>query len=71
MGPGIKFDEIETDIGTCFPIHVVVSVCLYEFASLTQMDSKSNIAEFLNSFCSLLYGMLNAFNSSKGVSLSS
>ena len=71
MGSGIKFDEIETDMGTCFPIHVVVSVYLYEFASLTQMDSKSNFAKFLNSFCSLLYGMLNASNFSKSVSLSS
>ena len=71
MGSGIKFDKIETDMGTCFPIHVVVSVCLYEFASLTQMDSKSNIAKFLNSFCSLQYGMLNASNFSKSVSLSS
>ena len=60
MGSGIKFDEIETDIGTCFPIHVVVSVCLYESSSLTQMDSTSIIAKFLNSFCSILYGMLNA-----------
>ena len=60
MGSGIKFDEIETDMGTCSLIDVVVSVCLYEFASLTQMDSKSNIAKFLNRFCSLLYGMLNA-----------
>ena len=49
MGSGIKFDDIETDIGTCFPIHVVVSVCLYD-SSLTQKDSKSNIAKFLNSF---------------------
>ena len=62
MGSGIKIDEIETDMGTCFPIQIVVSVCLYEFASLTQMDSKPNIAKFLNSFCSFLYGMLNAFN---------
>ena len=57
MGSWIKFDEIETDMGTCFPIHVVVLVCLYEFASLTQMDSKSNIAGFLNSFCFFLYGI--------------
>ena len=70
MGSGIKFDEIETDMGTCFPIHFVVSVCLYD-SSFTQTDSKSNIAKFLNSFCSFLYGMLIASNLSKSVSLSS
>ena len=64
---GIKFDEIETDIGTCFPIHVVVSVRLYE-SSLTQMDSKSNIAKFLTSFWSSVYAKLNAFKFSKTVS---
>ena len=46
---GLTFDEIETDIGTCLPIQIVVSVCLYE-SSLTQKDSKSNIAKFFNSF---------------------
>ena len=71
MGSGIIFDELETDIGICFPIHVRVSVCLYEFAFLTQMDSKSNIAKFLNNFCSYLYGMLDASNFPKGVSLNS
>ena len=70
MGSVIKFDEIETDTGTCFPIHVVVSVCLYD-SSLTQMDSKSNIAKFLNIFYSFLYGMSNASNLSKTVSVSS
>ena len=71
MGSEIKFDEIGTDIGTCFPMHVVVSVFLYEFASLTQMDSNSNIAKFMNSFCSFLYEILKASNFSKRVSLSS
>ena len=28
MGADIRFDEIETDIGTCFAIHFVVSVSL-------------------------------------------
>ena len=50
MASGIKFDEIETDMSTCFPIHVVVSVCFYEFASLKQTDSKSNNAKFLKCF---------------------
>ena len=71
MGSGIEFDEIETDMGTCFPNHVVVSVCLYDFASFTQMDSKSKFAKFLNSFCSVLYGMLKDSNFAKTVSLNS
>ena len=33
MGSWINFDDVETDIGTCFPIHVVVSVSLYENSS--------------------------------------
>ena len=40
MGSGIRFDEFETDIGTCFPIHFVASVSSY-VSSLTQIDSKS------------------------------
>ena len=64
IGSGIKFDEIETDIGTCLPIHGVVSVCLYE-SCLTQMDSKSNTAKFLKSFCSFLNGIMNASNFSE------
>ena len=47
MGSGIRFDEIETRIGTCFPIYFVVSVSLY-VSSLTQIDSKSKTAKFLN-----------------------
>ena len=47
MGSGIGFDEIETDMGTSFPIHFVVSVSLYDFL-LTQIDSKSKTAKFLN-----------------------
>ena len=70
MGPEINFDEIETDIGKCFPIYAVVSVCLNE-SFLTQKDSKPNIAKLLNSFCSFVYGMLNASNFSKSVYLSS
>ena len=37
------FDEIETDKGTSFPIHFVVSVSLY-VSSLTQIGSKSKTA---------------------------
>ena len=39
IGSGFRFDEIETDIGTYFPIHFVVSVSLY-VSSLRQIDSK-------------------------------
>ena len=49
MASGIRFDEIETDIGTCFPIHFVVLVSFY-VSSLTQIDSKSKTAKFLNNF---------------------
>ena len=70
VGSRIKFDERETDKGTCFPMHVAVWLSLYE-SSLTQLDSNSNITKLLNSFCSFLYGMLNASNFSKSVSLSS
>ena len=62
MGSGIKSDARETDTGTCFPVHLAVSVWLSEFSSLPQMDSKSIIAKFLNSFCALLYGMMKASN---------
>ena len=40
-------------IGTCFPIPVIVFVSLKAF-SWTQIDSKSNTANFLKSFCSLV-----------------
>ena len=40
MGSGITFDEIETDIRTCFAMHFVVSVSLY-VSSFTQIESKS------------------------------
>ena len=49
MGSGIRFDETETDIGTCFPIHFAVSVALY-VSSLTQIDSKSKTAKFSTTF---------------------
>ena len=46
----IKLDKIITEIGICFPIHVVVSVSL-KFPSSTQIDSKSRMAMLLKSFC--------------------
>ena len=37
---------MDTEIGTCLPIHVVVFVSLKD-SSWTQIDSKSNFAKFL------------------------
>ena len=52
-GFSTRFEVIDTDTGTCFPIQVVVIVSL-KVSSWTQIDSKSNIAKFLKSFCSLV-----------------
>ena len=49
MVSGIRFDEIETYIGTCFPVHFVVSASLY-VSSITQVDSKSETAKFVKTF---------------------
>ena len=68
MGSGLRFAEIETDIGTCFPIYFVIAVSLY-VSSLTQIDSKSKTAKILNNFRSSLYGVLRESNFSKRVSL--
>ena len=64
-GSGIRFDEIETEIGTCFLIHLVVSVPLY-VSSFTQIDSKSKMAKFLNNFWSSLYGITKESNFQTG-----
>ena len=48
-----RFEEMDTDIETCFPIEVVVFVSL-NVSSWTQISSKSNFAKFLNTFCSLV-----------------
>ena len=50
IGPSTRFEEMDTDIGTCFPIQVVVFVSR-KVSSGTQIGSKSNIAKFLKSFC--------------------
>ena len=70
IGSWIKFDEMQTDIGTCFPIHFVVSISLYE-PCLTRIGSKSEAAKLLNNFCCSLLGILNASGLSKRVFLSS
>ena len=51
LGSCLKFDEIETDTGTCFRIHFVMSVSVYE-SLVTQIESKSKTTEILNKFCS-------------------
>ena len=53
FGSLTMFENVDTDIGTCFPIHVVVFVSLKVF-SWTQIVSKSNIANFENFFIRLL-----------------
>ena len=54
IGSSTRIGEIDTDIGTCFLIQVVVFVSL-KVSSWTQIDPQSNIAKFLNSLCSLVY----------------
>ena len=49
-GSSTRFQEMDTEIGTCLPIHVVVFV-FFKDSSWTHIDSKSNIAKFLKSFC--------------------
>ena len=46
MGSSTRFEEVDTNIGTCFLIHVVAFVSL-EVSSWTQIDSNSNISKFL------------------------
>ena len=48
MGSCINLDNINTEIGMCFPIHVVP--LSLKFSSSTQLDPKPKIA-MLNSFC--------------------
>ena len=67
IGSSTRFEEIDTDIGTCFLIQVVVFVSL-KSSSWTQIDSRSNIAFFFNSFYSLVYLIPNESSLSKRVS---
>ena len=45
----ITFEDVESDIGTCLPIQVVVLVFL-NFSSGIQIDSKLKTARLLKSF---------------------
>ena len=49
IGIAIRFEDIETDIGTCLPSQVVVSVFLSFFSGI-QIDSKSKTARLLKNF---------------------
>ena len=55
------FDEIETETGTCFPIHFVVSVSLYD-SSLQRQDSKLKTA---NGHVFKHFSILSAWNIEK------
>ena len=61
-----RFEEIDADNGTCSPIHVVVFVPLM-FFSWTEIDSKSELAQFLNDFCSPVYLIPREVSVSNGV----
>ena len=50
IGSSTRLEEMDTEISSGLPIHVVVFVSL-EDSFWAQIDSKSNIAEFLKSFC--------------------
>ena len=58
MGLSSKLDEIDTDMGSCFPIQVIASVG-FNFSDGTQIETKSKMATFLNKVCSIVYSILN------------
>ena len=49
IGLAIRFEDIESDIGTCLAIQVIVSVFL-NFSSGIQIDSKSKTARRSKTF---------------------
>ena len=67
MGLSSKLDEIDTDMGSCFPIQVIVLVG-FSSSDGTQIDSKSKIATFLNKVCSFAHSILNPSSFSNNVS---
>ena len=48
-GSSTRFEEMDTEIGTCLPIHNVVFVS-FKDSSWLQIDSKSDIAKFVKKF---------------------
>ena len=67
MGLSSKLYEIDTDMGSCFPIQVIVLIGLNSSDDM-QIDSKSKIATFLNKVCSLMYSILNPSSFSNNIS---
>ena len=53
-GTSTRFNEMETDIGTCLSKHVAVFVSL-KFSYLTQLDLNSIVAKLVKSFRLLVY----------------
>ena len=49
IGSFTRFEEMETEMGICFPIHFLVSVSL-KLSSCTQIDSKSKESDFWKVF---------------------
>ena len=70
MGSSIRFDDIETEIGKCFPFQVVVGVSFSSSVG-TQIDSKLKISRLLKSLFSSQTGRLNPSSCSNKVSRSS
>ena len=60
-----KLYEIDTDMGSCFPIQVIFSVG-FSSSDGTQTDSKSKIATFLNKVCSFVYSIVTFAQISHG-----
>ena len=67
IGMVIRFEDIETDMGTCLPIQVVVSLFL-NFPSGIQIDSKSKTARLVKSLWSSVYWISNESSLSNSVS---
>ena len=58
MGSSTRFDDIETEIGACFPIQVAVCVAFSSSVG-TPIDLKSKVARLLKSWLSSETGTLN------------
>ena len=67
IGSFTRFEEMETEMGTGFPVHFVKSVSL-KLSCFTQTDSKSKKAKFLKTVCSLVKSIQKEFNLSNRVS---
>ena len=64
----MKLDENDTDMGSCFPIQVIVFVG-FNSPDGTQTVSKSKMAIFFsNKVCTLVYSLSNSSNFSNNVS---